>query len=250
MEGIPAHKGIRKAACRSAALVFTFALMVVMLLSSFEIAMYADFGVYEKEYEKYDVLSDLDMSMDNAMYVTHEMMDYLRGDRETLSAVTDVDGKRQDFFNWQDRFHMAEVRELFTGGMNIRTGACAAMAVSILLLIIMKADIKRLLPRAYLITLIVWGVFAAVVGAAALIDFNALFVIFHDVFFDNDLWIFDPEEDYMIRMLPEGLFADMVLRIGAIFAAGMLLFSAVSSAMLIAERKRKKQENEKISSEV
>ena len=55
----------------------------------------------------------------------------------------------------------------------------------------------------------------------ALVDFNAVFVMFHHLFFDNDLWIFDPAEDYMIRMLPEGLFADMAARIGVIFAAGL-----------------------------
>ena len=35
--------------------------------------------------------------------------------------------------------------------------------------------------------------------------------------------LFDPSVDYMIRMLPEGFFSDMVLRIGAVFV-GMLLF--------------------------
>ena len=85
-------------------MIFSFSLIAALLFTSCEIAIYSDFDVYEREYEKYDVLSELDMTMDDAMYVTHEMMDYLRGDRETLSVVTDVDGKRQDFFNQQDRF--------------------------------------------------------------------------------------------------------------------------------------------------
>ena len=78
--------------------------------------MYSDFGVYQREYEKYDVLSDLDMTMDDVMHVTHEMMAYLRGEGDTLSVITTVEGEEQDFFNEQDRFHMAEVRDLFIGG--------------------------------------------------------------------------------------------------------------------------------------
>ena len=59
-------------------------------------------------------------------------------------------------------------------------------------------------------------------------------------FFDNDLWIFDPAEDYMIRMLPEGLFADMVMRIGLLFAGGLL---AVFILSLIPGRGRKMVKN-------
>ena len=54
--------------------------------SLFEIVLYSDMSVYRKEYEKYEVLDELDMTMDDAMYVTREMMDYLRGDKETLSV--------------------------------------------------------------------------------------------------------------------------------------------------------------------
>ena len=107
----------------AAGVILSLAVIAVWLISSFEIAMYSDFGVYEREYEKYDVLSDLNMTMEDTMYVTQEMMAYLRGDRETLSVITEVDGKEQDFFNEQDRFHMGEVRDLFIGGLNIRLGA-------------------------------------------------------------------------------------------------------------------------------
>ena len=61
-----------------------------------------------------------------------------------------------------------------------------------------------------------------------MVDFNAVFVQFHHIFFDNDLWLFDPAEDYMIRMLPEGLFADMVLRIGILFVAGLVVLLIAS----------------------
>ena len=111
--------------------------------------MYADFDVYRQEYEKYDVLSDLDMSMDDAMDVTRQMMAYLRGEGDTLSVITTVDGRAQDFFNEQDRFHMGEVRDLFIGGLNIRTGALVIAVLCILLLILTKADLKKVIPAGY-----------------------------------------------------------------------------------------------------
>ena len=201
--------------------------------------MYSDFDVYRQEYEKYDVLSDLDMTMDDVMYVTHEMMDYLRGEGDTLSVITTVEGKEQDFFNEQDRFHMGEVRNLFIGGLNIRIGACVAAVVCILFLIITRADIKKIQPPSNSIALGLTGAAVLLIGIAAVVNFNGVFVQFHHIFFDNDLWIFDPAEDYMIRMLPEGLFYDMVMRIGAIFVVSLMAVLALSFVPKILGRKKK-----------
>lgn len=222
-----------------AGIILGFSIIAALLITSFEIAMYSDFSVYQEEYEKYDVLSDLDMTMDDVMYVTHEMMDYLRGNGDTLSVITTVEGREQDFFNEQDRFHMAEVRDLFIGGLNIRLGACAAVALCIVFLLISRADIKKIIPRSYWIALGITGVVVALIGIAAVVDFNAVFVQFHHIFFDNDLWIFDPAEDYMIRMLPEGLFYDMVMRIGAIFVGGLAVVLVLSFIPQIMKQRKK-----------
>lgn len=222
-----------------AGIILGFSVIAALLITSFEIAMYADFDVYRQEYEKYDVLSELDMTMDDVMYVTHEMMDYLRGEGDTLSVVTTVEGQEQDFFNEQDRFHMGEVRELFIGGLNIRFGACVAAVLCILFLVITRADIKKVVPRSYWIALGVTGAAVILIGIAAVVDFNAVFVQFHHIFFDNDLWIFDPAEDYMIRMLPEGLFYDMVMRIGAIFVVSLVVLLVLSFIPKITDRRKK-----------
>ena len=214
----------------AAGLLLSFSVIAILLISSFEIVMYADFSVYQKEYEKYDVLDELDMDMEDVMHVTEEMMAYLRGDRDTLSVVTTVEGKEQDFFNEQDRFHMREVRDLFKGRLNIRTGAVIVSLICLVFLIASKARLKKILARSYQIALGITGAAVLFIGAAAIIDFNAVFVQFHHIFFDNDLWLFDPAEDYMIRMLPEGLFADMVLRIGVLFIAGLLILLIISIA--------------------
>ena len=228
----------RKIIHYGAGLILGFALIAALLITSFEIAMYADFDVYRQEYEKYDVLSDLDMSMDDAMDVTRQMMAYLRGEGDTLSVITTVDGREQDFFNEQDRFHMGEVRDLFIGGLNIRTGALVIAVLCILLLILTKADLKKTVPAGYQAALAVTAAALLFLGAACAVDFNAVFVKFHHIFFDNDLWIFDPAEDYMIRMLPEGLFFDMVVRIGCIFAGLLAVFLILSFIPRIMKVKR------------
>ena len=65
-------------------------------------------------------------------------------------------------------------------------------------------------------------------GIAAAVDFNGVFIKFHHIFFDNDLWLFDPAEDFMIRMLPEGLFYDMAFRVGGLFAGILVVLFLLS----------------------
>ncbi len=207
----------------------SIAAVVILLISGFQAAMYADFGVYEREYTKYQVLRELDMEMEDAMYVTREMMAYLKGDRERLSVVTTVEGTEQDFFNEQDRLHMDDVQGLFLGGLALRRWAFAVLAAALVFLAAAcRKEIWRTLARSFQVVL---GILAALIlflGIAMARNFNAVFTKFHEIFFDNDLWIFDPAEDYMIRMLPEGLFFDMVIRIGGFFLTGLTVLLILS----------------------
>ena len=53
------------------------------------------------------------------------------------------------------------------------------------------------------------------------IDFDRAFVVFHEIAFDNELWIFDPRTDPIIDYLPEALFmrnAFAILALMVIFA--------------------------------
>ena len=97
---------------------------------------------------------------------------------------------------------MREVRDIFAGGLRLRTAALVAAAVSLLILYMCRADVKKILPQTYQVAVGIVLIPTAGIGIAAAIDFNSVFVQFHNIFFDNDLWLFDPAEDFMIRMLP------------------------------------------------
>ena len=221
-----------------------FLLVIVLLITSFQIVIYGDpsYKFYEKEYEKYQVTASLHMSMEDVMEVTDHMMDYLIGKEENLSIVTNVDGCEQDFFNEQDRFHMREVRDIFAGGLRLRTAALVAAAVSLLILYMCRADVKKILPQTYQVAVGIVLIPTAGIGIAAAIDFNSVFVQFHNIFFDNDLWLFDPAEDFMIRMLPEGLFYDMAFRVGSLFAGILVILFLLSLYMRWRENSRKVKE--------
>ncbi|MEI3219727.1 MAG: TIGR01906 family membrane protein [Lachnoclostridium sp.] len=208
----------------TAAMIF---LIIALLLTSFQVAIYGDkeYKFYEKEYAKYEVTEELVMTMEDVMDVTEKMMAYLIGEREELSVMTTVEGKEQDFFNEQDRLHMADVKNLFLGGLKLRWILLAAAVVLVFILLIRKVKLREILSGAYFRALAICGSLTVILGILFSSDFNTYFTIFHEIFFTNDLWLFDPETDYMIRMLPEGFFYDMVMRIGLCFIIGLVLLT-------------------------
>ena len=212
----------------------------ICLITGFEIATYGNYGFYEKEYEKYQVTEALDMEMDDVMIVTKYMMSYLKGKEETLSIESTIEGKQQDFFNEQDRFHMGEVQNLFLKGILLRR---IAMVILVAVFMILrwqdKEEWKGRLAKAYEWTLGVTVLLFGVLGIAISMNFTRCFTIFHEIFFDNDLWLFDARTDYMIRMLPEGFFFDMVIRIGSFFTGLLIVL------LIIAEAVRRQKINKK-----
>ena len=218
-------------------IVASVALIVVLMINSVEIGAYSDYGWYEKEYIKYSVLEKLDMDMDDTIEVTREMMKYLRGDRENLVVDTVVGGTEREFFNDREKMHMEDVRHLFQMGMDTRLVAMAIFVLCCVVLVFTKADYKKLLPKSFLVGT---GIFAVGAGISAILvasDFNKYFLLFHKLVFTNDLWILYPETDLLIRMLPEGFFFDMVIRIGTIFALILVVLLFISIVMVTKQKK-------------
>ena len=69
---------------------------------------------------------------------------------------------------------------------------------------------------------------AIVIVAAALVDFTAVFYMFHYIFFDNLAWQLDGEISRLINMLPEGFFVDIAIRIGVIYILSNLIILALA----------------------
>ena len=219
--------------------IFSLAMFLFFLITGFEIGAYGSWDFYQKEYEKYAVADELYMEMEDIMDVTKYMMSYLRGNEDELTIVTMVEGREQDFFNEQDRFHMGEVRDLFLGGLMLRRIAVITILICAFVLYKMKSNWKEFLPQIYRRTLAVLALLIGGLGLAIAQNFNKVFVIFHKIFFDNDLWIFDPATDYMIRMLPEGFFFDIVIRIGGTFI--LLLAVSLTGSVIISKTYKKNE---------
>lgn len=206
------------------------ALMTALLITSVEAVTYWTPGYYEREYAKYNVLDDVNMEMDDLLDVTHEMMAYLRGKRADLHVPTVVAGQPREFFNAREIAHMEDVRGLFLSGLALRRLCLAVITLCCILLAVLKADIKRVLPKMICVGTVLFFVILALLTIIISTDFTKYFIMFHKIFFTNDLWMLDPRTDLLINIVPEPFFVDTAARIAitflgsaaAIFAACVL----------------------------
>ena len=216
-----------------------FSLMIVLLITSVEAVAYWTPDYYEKEYAKYNVTEDVHMEMEDLLDVTHEMMQFLRGDREDLHVMTIVNGQEREFFNQREIAHMEDVKGLFVGALVLRRICILTAAACILVMFLLKGRAKKILPRTLCVGT---GLFFAVLLLLAGIistDFNRYFVIFHEIFFDNDLWILDPATDLLINIVPEPFFMDTAARIAIIYGILAAVLFLISLYFILRDKKNR-----------
>ena len=206
---------------RFAGILTAFCLMIILFFTSVEAVVYWTPGYFEKEYTKYQVLDDLpSMTMDDLLDVTDQMMAYLKGKRADLHA------------------HMEDVQGLFLKAIALRRICLVVCVVMLLFMILSKADLRTLLPSSLCIGT---GLFFAVIAALAAIistNFTKYFIMFHHMFFTNDLWILDPTTDMLINIVPEGFFMDTAGRIAFLFGALSLILFGICLIMTLKNKRR------------
>lgn len=197
------------------------ALMVIFLISSVEYVVYYMDGYFEKEYNKYEVTTSIDIKMDNLLMVTQEMMDYLKGDREDLVVYTEIGNTKREFFNAKEKKHMEDVQTLFIKAKKLRLTA-------ILFTVFVLGIMLYLKKVAVLFHGIQWGITIFFGGIGILVvlilyDFNRYFTLFHEIFFSNDDWILNTKTDLLINIVPEGFFRDTAFWSVGIFGASAFI---------------------------
>ena len=150
-----------------------------------------------------------------------QMLDYCLGAPEF--ATGDL--------RWSEsgRDHFTDVRGLFLLDLRVLAAAAAALIALLVWAKIAGRTPAPLLGRgpAFWAGAGLGGVFLLLGGLAAL-DFDRAFVVFHALFFPGKTnWLFDPQTDQIILILPEVFFRNcalLILGVLALGCAGLIAF--------------------------
>ena len=222
--------------------------LIILILTALELAIF-DMKYVDSEMKKYQIAEELKMEEQDLHTLFAETLGYLKNERNDLVIQTVVDGQPVEAYNEREKLHMVDVKGLFTAGFRIRNLALGVFAVSILLLLILRFRKKqsRECERFSGTVVVTWGLVLLSIGILGWVisrDFDAAFIRFHEIFFNNDLWMLDPAESLMINMLPEAFFADMTLRIGLFVLVPVLVILAGCILVWCISRRKRKQKAE------
>ncbi|MBR4091419.1 MAG: TIGR01906 family membrane protein [Mogibacterium sp.] len=223
------------------AFVCGLCLLLILLITSLQAVCYWLPDWWRNEYAKYDTPSNVrgEMSLDDAVHVTEDMLEYCIGRLDTLDDTeATIDGVTAPFFTDREKAHLADCRELFLKGVRVRVIACLLLAAFVIYIYVHNGKQKTsvLLAKGYLRSLGFIAVMTAIIAVLSVIDFTHVFTVFHHIFFDNDPWILNPNEDNLINIMQEDVFSDAAMWIAGIWLAAAALIAAVSAIILKRER--------------
>ena len=166
--------------------------------------------LYSYGFQKYGIESVTGIEMGQLELAGEKIRDYFSNDQDYLVIDIERQGQKiKNLYNQREILHMKDVKNLIQLIYSIQIWS---LLLFITLILIGFLSI-RLRKFSNVIDPISWGGgltlgIAAVVGILSLFGFQRLFLFFHLVSFDNDLWILDPTRDYLIMMFPQGFFFD------------------------------------------
>lgn len=125
--------------------------------------------------------------------------------------------------------HMADVRGVFDGAK-----LAAAAGALVILIRLQRARARGARDMWHLVrsgSVIAAGVVVAI-GLVAIVAFEPLFLLFHNVFFPQGNFLFDPATSNIVRLYPDWYWEGITLRVGLSFVAAALSLAALSTLRL------------------
>lgn len=246
---------------RISGILFALCLLVVLLVNAFDYCIYYRTDFYEETFDKYGVPSYASMEMPEVLRVSDYLINYLKGKEETLTTFRAVvNGEERLFYSEREILHMEDVKTLFLIGIWVRRICIGGAAIALAVLWLTHRHFKQRLPvdsaishssdsrtglfilrtlaRCMIGTFLAFAAAAGILAAVIASNFNKAFIAFHHLFFSNDLWLLDPEKDWLIRLLPERFFLDMAVDIFTVFTVSVIVVLLPCVALLVLSKRR------------
>lgn len=135
---------------------------------------------------------------------------------KVISFVTGKDSELPQQFNERERQHLLDVRNI----VGISKTALYVLLLLFILLLLTSAFILKVnnYIANFIGKVLIYGGFLAIMLASMLFflvnsDFSSTFESFHNLFFKQGTYTFDPAKELIVKLYPEQLFMDLGLKI-------------------------------------
>ena len=199
------------------------ALFLSLLLTSIDLLCF-NRSFFRWQYSLNHTAESIGISEDGLMNATNALLDYMQDKRDDIKVIEVVNGSEREIFDERETLHMVDVKNLYLNAMNTRTVLLVGSIVILTLLAFTHRNQSyTILSNAYQNGLLFLGSLIFFFAIYAIVDFNGFWMNFHYVFFDNDLFLLDPNISIMINMFPSNFFFAVVFGIILLFVSIVIL---------------------------
>ena len=130
---------MKKTAETLTGILFGLSLIVFLLLSSIDMNCF-NVTFFEEQYRELNTAESLQMPQEDLMKATTTLLDYLRGDVDSIEVDVRINGVTQEAFNDREKAHMVDVRALYQHAMIVRWAALGGIILSLALSIVERRE--------------------------------------------------------------------------------------------------------------
>ena len=157
--------------------------------------------IYDYNISTYSIEKRTSLSLEKIKEINLEIRSYFFNEKELLDI---------DIYSDKEILHMKDVKSVMNFIFDL--GKILSIVFCILAFVLYSYF------RIYIYKLIFYSLslFLSILmflGTSFLLFFQELFIIFHEIAFNNDLWILNPKKDYLLMMYPEDFFRDVAILI-------------------------------------
>lgn len=133
------------------------------------------------------------------------------------------------FYTADETRHMEDVRRVFDGAKILIPAGLFVMAIRL-----QRARSRSGLAMLRLVRdgAVAAGVVLAAIGVVAAVAFDQAFLLFHEVFFPQGNFLFDPATSNLVRLYPDWYWQGITFRVGLSFIAAATVVAVAASAGL------------------
>ena len=95
-------------------------LVLVLVFTVIDVAVLQDRAFFAAQYEKNQVSQVVQVSSEDLMRITDQLLGYMKGEKEELQLDVTVRGSERPFFSQRELDHMVDVRQMVLGAMWVR----------------------------------------------------------------------------------------------------------------------------------
>ena len=157
--------------------------------------------IYDYNISTYSIEKRTSLSLEKIKEINLEIRSYFFNEKELLDI---------DIYSDKEILHMKDVKSVMNFIFDL--GKILSIVFCILAFVL-YSYFKVYIYKLIFYSLSLFLSIMMFLGTSFLLFFQELFIIFHEIAFNNDLWILNQNEDYLLMMYPEDFFRDVAILI-------------------------------------